>query len=114
MDSLNKLISDLESFRDERDWGQFHTPKNLMMAINGEAGELSSLCQWVNNSEIYENIELRNKVLLEMADIFIYLINLANVLNVDLIDIANIKVEENRERYPVELCYGVSTKSENL
>jgi len=114
MDNLEKITSDLLVFRDDRNWGQFHTPKNLIMAINGESGELSSLCQWVNNSEIYENIELRNDVLLEMADIFIYLINLSIVLNVDLVDIANIKIEENEKRYPVDLCYGANTKADKL
>lgn len=113
MDTIDNLIDELIAFRDARDWEQFHTPKNLIMALNGEVGELNSLVQWLDNSQIMK-YEIRHSIGEEMADIFIYLINLANAMDIDLIHEANAKIMDNDARYPVEKCKGKSTKADQL
>jgi len=111
-DSLNELCKRLEKFRDDRDWDQFHTPKNLIMAINGEAGELASKVQWISNSNIFMDRNIRfSELPAEMADIFIYLVNLANTLEIDLIEAANLKIDDNETRYPVDIYKGISDKA---
>jgi len=110
-DSLQTLCHRLEQFRDDRDWEQFHSPKNLIMAINGEAGELASVAQWRNNSEIFTDVKLQNQVTTEMADVFIYLVNLANVLEIDLIEAANLKIDDNGVRYPISKFKGIADKA---
>jgi len=113
MDSLKLISERLESFRDARDWDKFHDPKNLILALSGETGELASLVQWVNSSEIY-NDELKADVSEEMADIFIYLINLANKIDINLLNVANSKIDKNNDRYPIDLCKGIAKKADDL
>ena len=113
MDNLNTISNQLIKFRDDRDWSKFHTPKNLIMALSGEVGELNSLVQWLEDTQIL-NGEIKPEVAKEMSDIFIYLLNLANRLDIDLLAAAQAKILDNEARYPVEKFKGVSTKSENL
>ena len=109
-DNIDDLIDMLIEFRDERDWAQFHTPKNLIMAIAGEAGELSSLAQWLDNADI-KTEENKGKIRDEMADVFIYLVNLAIVMDIDLIQAANSKIVFNGFRYPVYQFKGSNKKA---
>ena len=76
MNNIDNLCNRLIEFRNEREWSQFHTPKNLIMALSGEVGELSSLVQWMTDIEIMHNQDdIKTVMADEMADIFIYLIN---------------------------------------
>ncbi len=97
----------------ERDWEQFHTPKNLVMALSGEVGELVEHFQWLTPDEsarITEEPEAATAVADEMADVLVYLLRLADVLNVDLAAAVATKVDKNRAKYPVETARGRARK----
>ena len=107
MDKLEKLKNKVLKFIDDRDWDQFHSPDNLAKSISIEAAELLECFQWGNEYEL-------EAVTDEMADVFIYLLDLANKLNVDLIDIADKKMDKNALKYPVEKSKGKSSKYNKL
>lgn len=92
---LRKLVSD---FRDRRDWGKYHTPRNLSESIAIESAELLELFQWGSDYGDIEDEELKD----EMADILIYLLSLADAADIDLGEAVKKKVRKNKERYPVE------------
>ena len=110
-DSLNNLRSRIDQFVTERDWAQFHTPKNLAMAMIVEAAELVELFQW-NTPEESQQLtpEKREAVSHELADTFVYLLRIAEVLEIDLIEAANAKIELNAKKYPVEKVRGSNAK----
>jgi len=106
-DSLDQLNARLLAFARERDWEQFHSPKNLAMALAGEAGELLEHFQWLSEAQSAAlDPDKRNAVALEMADILIYLVRLAERLDIDLLDAAARKVAINEARYPAERVRG--------
>ena len=107
MDKLEKLENKVLKFIDDRDWDQFHSPDNLAKSISIEAAELLECFQWGNEYEL-------EAVTDEMADVFIYLLDLANKLNVDLIDIADKKMDKNALKYPVDKSKGKSSKYNKL
>ena len=107
MDKLEKLKNKVLQFVDDRDWDQFHSPDNLAKSISIEAAELLECFQWGNEYEL-------EAVTDEMADVFIYLLDLANKLNVDLIDIADKKMDKNALKYPVDKAKGKSSKYNKL
>ena len=112
-DSLNELDEILLAFARERDWEQFHSPKNLSMALAGEAGELLEHFQWLTEAQSAAlDTDKKQAVAGEMADILIYLIRLAQRLDVDLIDSVHRKVEINRQRYPAERVRGDARRAE--
>ncbi|SFA84634.1 NTP pyrophosphatase, house-cleaning of non-canonical NTPs [Amycolatopsis marina] len=101
--TLDDLIQRLREFADARDWEPFHTPKNLVMALSGEVGELTALFQWLTPEEsaaAMRNPELRPDVVDEIADVTLYLVRLADMLGVDLLDAANAKIDRNEVRFP--------------
>jgi len=103
MEDIKKV---LRKFAEERDWDRYHNPKNLVMALSGEIGELTELFQWLNEDESkVENLSIKNleRVKEEVADIFLYLIRLSDKLNIDLIEVAKKKIDINETKYPVEL-----------
>ena len=110
---MKKLKYKLRDFANERNWNKFHNPKNLAMALNGEIGELTEIFQWLDaeNSKL-ENLSNNDlkRCKEELADVFIYLIRLADKLEIDLIKEANTKIEINSKKYPVELSKGNSIK----
>jgi dCTP diphosphatase len=114
--SVDNLQELLRKFADERDWNQFHTPRNLILAIQAELGELSELVQWISDDQINEQwIQDNNERLREeIADVFLYLIRLSDVLSIDLIDAAKTKIEINAGKYPVALAKGNATKYTHL
>lgn len=114
--SVEDLQEILRQFADERDWNQFHTPRNLILAIQAELGELSELVQWISDDQINEQwIQDNNERLREeISDVFLYLIRLSDVLNIDLIDAADKKIKINSEKYPVNLAKGNATKYTEL
>lgn len=114
-DSLLGLRDALRAFAAEREWTPFHTPKNLAMALAGEAGEVIEHFQWLTAEESASLPEAaRAEVALELADVLLYLVRLADVLGVDLAAVAQHKLEINAERYPVERARGRADKYDRL
>lgn len=107
-DSLDSLNQRLLRFARERDWEQFHSPKNLAMALIAESAELVEHFQWLSEEQSYlaDNPEKREAVALEMADILIFLIRCAQRLDIDLVDAAWRKITINEQRYPAERVRG--------
>ena len=109
--SYDALQQRLKKFAVDRNWEQFHSPKNLAMALSGEAGELIEHFQWLTQQQSYElDAEKKQEVALEMADIFIYLFRLAERLDINLVEKVYEKIEINEQRYPVEKVQGSSKK----
>lgn len=108
---LYELKHTLRAFARERDWDQFHSPKNLSMALIAEAAELVEQFQWLTQEESRNLPEEKlKKVEEELADILIYLVRLADKLNVDLIEAARKKIRVNEQKYPAEKVRGKSKK----
>ena len=111
MDPLHALTEQIRVFALERDWNQFHSPKNLSMALIAEAAELLEHFQWVTEEQSYALApEKLQEVKHEIADVLIYLIRLSDRLNIDLLDAAREKLELNREKYPVDKVRGDARK----
>ncbi|MDI1307975.1 MAG: nucleotide pyrophosphohydrolase [Methylotenera sp.] len=110
-DSLDNLRDKIDQFVTERDWAQFHTPKNLAMAMIVEAAELVEQFQWDTPQESQQlTPEKREAVSHELADTFVYLLRIAEVLKIDLIEAANAKIELNAKKYPVEKSRGSNAR----
>ena len=106
-DSLERLRRRLAAFADERDWDQFHSPKNLSMALIAEAAELVEHFQWLNQAQSAALADDKlADVRHELADILIYLIRIADKLGIELIAAANDKVALNAQRYPADKVRG--------
>ena len=111
IDSLGQLNQKLQQFVEARDWEQFHSPKNLAMAMIVESAELVEHFQWSTEDESYLlTPEKREQVSHEIADTFVYLLRLAQVLEIDLIDAANKKIALNALKYPVDRARGKNNK----
>ena len=108
MDRLESLLKRIDKFNKDRDWDQFHTPSNLAKSISIEANELLECFQW--NDDGY-NI---NEVKEELADVMNYCLQMAMVLNLDIVDIMNDKMDKTEIKYPVEKAKGRSTKYTKL
>ena len=110
-DSLEELRSRINQFVKERDWDQFHSPKNLAMAMIVEAAELVEHFQWDTLEESCQlNDEKREQVGQELADTFVYLLRIAEVTGIDLIEAANRKIDLNAQKYPVDKAKGSNKK----
>ena len=105
---IKEIQDKLAKFSEERDWDQFHSPKNLAMALTSEVGELNELFQWLTEeqSKNVDNDEIRQ----EIADIFIYILRLADKLNINIEDAVREKMEINAKKYPIDLAKGNATK----
>ena len=108
---FNTLRDRLKAFAQERDWEQFHSPKNLAMALIVEAAELLEHFQWLTpeQSESLDQ-DRRREVEFEMADIFIYLMRMCERLDVDLLEVVEEKIKLNEEKYPADKVRGSSKK----
>ena len=104
MDKLELLKQRIDKFNKDRDWDQFHTPSNLAKSISIEANELLECFQW--NDIDYDLDAIKE----ELADVMNYCIQMSQVLNLDIIDIMNDKMDKTEKKYPVEKAKGVSTK----
>ena len=104
MDKLALLKQRIDKFNKDRDWDQFHTPSNLAKSISIEANELLECFQW--NDIDYDLDAVKE----ELADVMNYCIQMSQVLNLDIIDIMNDKMDKTEKKYPVEKAKGVSTK----
>ena len=109
--TLETLATQLAEFARARDWDRFHSPKNLAMALAGEAGELLEHFQWLTEAESRAlSAEVNDAVALEMADVLLYLVRLADTLGVDLAAAAARKIALNAEKYPVDRFRGSARK----
>lgn len=109
--SLQPLIESLRTFAKERDWGQFHAPKNLACALSVEASELLEHFQWLTEEQSRTlGEEKKAEVAAEAADVFLYLLQFCDQLDIDLMAAAQAKLERNREKYPVDAARGSSAK----
>ncbi|WP_343652308.1 nucleotide pyrophosphohydrolase [Stenotrophomonas sp.] len=107
----------LRDFAEARDWAQFHSPKNLVMALSGEVGELNEVFQWMTEADSFNaaSSEATAKAVREeIADVALYLIRLSDVLGIDLNEAVSSKLATNAAKYPVDLSRGVSTKYNKL
>ncbi len=108
---LEQLATYMRRFSADRDWEQFHTPKNLAMALSGEVGELVEIFQWLTAEESSSlDEEAIRHAGDELADIAIYLVRLADVLGIDLGEAVDRKMEANEARYTVEASRGSAQK----
>lgn len=101
--TLEDLTQRLRDFAAAREWEPFHTPKNLTMALSGEVGELIALFQWLTPEEAANwraDPAQEFNVQDEIADVMLYLVRLADVLGIDLLEAANAKVDRNEKRFP--------------
>jgi len=111
------LARALGTFARDRDWAQFHSPKNLVMALTGEVGELNELFQWLTQEQsmAFANDPYRKqRVAEELADVLFYLVRMADVLGVDLNQAAARKLALNADKYPVDKARGNSKKYSDL
>jgi NTP pyrophosphatase (non-canonical NTP hydrolase) len=114
-DSLERLRVRLAAFAAERDWEQFHNPKNLAMALAGEAGELLEHFQWLTFEQAAQlPAETRAEVALEAADVLLFLVRLCDKLGIDLAAACEKKLVLNARKYPVEKSRGKATKYDKL
>ena len=113
--SIDDLARSLRAFADERDWGQFHSPKNLASALSVEAAELLEHFQWLTEAQSRELApDKKAAVAEELADVLLYLVQIADKLDVDLLEAAQLKLVKNAARYPVDKAAGTSTKYNEL
>jgi NTP pyrophosphatase (non-canonical NTP hydrolase) len=114
-DPLRELRDELRAFAAERDWDQFHSPRNLATALAVEAAELLEPFQWLTDEQSRAlPPETRAAVEEELADVLLYLVRLADKLDVDLAAAARAKLVRNGEKYPVEKARGSSRKYDSL
>ncbi|MGH8616916.1 MAG: nucleotide pyrophosphohydrolase [Burkholderiales bacterium] len=114
-DSVNDLARALQNFAIDRDWGQFHSPKNLATALAVESGELLEHFQWLTEDQSRDLPEpVRSAVAAEVADVLLYMIQLCTSLGIDPIAAAQEKLLVNGEKYPIEQSRGTSKKYDRL
>lgn len=113
--SIEDLKVILRQFADDRDWNQFHSPKNLAMALSGETGELIEHFQWLTEEQSTHLSDLKKKqVADEIADIQLYLVRLADKLELDILQECNRKIKENALKYPIDKSKGKAKKYTEL
>lgn len=112
---LKKVIDKILDFRQQRDWEQFHNPKNLAISISLEAAELLENFQWKNMEESLKHaLENKEKISEEIADLLIYIFYLCNDLGIDFMEAIENKISENQKKYPVNKSKGNSLKYNEL
>lgn len=110
-DSINALRARVNAFVEERDWAQYHSPKNLAMAMSVEAAEVVEHFQWMTEADSrHLDADTKEQVGQELADTFVYLMRIAEVCGIDLIQAANAKIDLNAQKYPVDKCKGSNDK----
>ncbi|GAB2638838.1 nucleotide pyrophosphohydrolase [Kribbella swartbergensis] len=113
MSDLIELRDRMRVFTEERDWAKFHDPKSLILALVGEVGELAELFQWLPADGAVAHVRdepLRSRVSDELADVLIYLVRLADVLEIDLRDAARRKLHGSAARFPADEVRGRAPK----
>lgn len=116
-DTLADLTARLVAFRDERDWRQFHTVKNLLLSLSLEAAELLELAQWRTDSEVEDRLAdpaFTERLGEECADVLLYLLLVCERAGIDLATAAHAKIDGNAVRYPVDKARGTAVKYTRL
>jgi dCTP diphosphatase len=111
------LLNKIQNFSDARDWSQFHTVKNLILAVSAEVGELAEVVQWKSDQEVVEYLkspEGKNKLSEEVADVAIYLLRICQQQQIDFVEILNEKMDSNSVKYPVDKSKGNALKYTEL
>lgn len=114
---LDEIRQEVMAFAEDREWLQFHTPKNLSMALASEAAELMEVFLWCESHDsraLPEDSESKARIEEELADILIYALQMANVTGIDPTRAIRSKLESNARKYPVALCRGRSLKYTEL
>ena len=117
---IKDVISALRLFSKERDWDQFHNPKNLSMALSVEAAELLEHFQWLSEKQANElrsieaDSEKRKAIADEIADVILYSLRISDVMNIDLKHAIEEKMKKNAEKYPIEKAKGTAKKYSEL
>ncbi len=106
--NIKEIQDKLARFAADRDWDQFHSPKNLVMALTSEVGELNELFQWLTEDQS-KNVD-KDEMRQEIADIFIYLLRLSDKLDIDIEEAVRGKIEINAKKYPIDLSKGNAIK----
>lgn len=114
--NLENLKKKLHDYAEERNWRQFHSPKNLAMALSVEAAELVEIFQWVKEEESWKMGEgdKREAICDEVADILLYLVRLSDILGINIPNAVEQKIEKNSKKYPPEKSWGSSKKYNEL
>ena len=114
--NIEVIKKKLREFSKERDWEQYHSPKNLAMALSVEVAELVEIFQWSNEGglDVTKDPIQKNKIKNEIADIFNYLVKLIDALEIDIEEASLRKIKENAEKYPIEKAKGKSAKYSDL
>jgi len=108
--NFEKINKEIKSFVDERDWDQFHSPKNLSMALSVEASELVEIFQWLNDKDIDDNKDkIHQAVKDEVVDIFYYAVRMCQKMDINLEDAFYEKMKKNKEKYPADKFKGKSS-----
>jgi dCTP diphosphatase len=110
---IENIANRLKKFAEDRDWGQYHSPKNLAISLAVEAGELLEIFQWLPDNPPYEET-VYQKASEEIADILIYAIMFSQKLNIDIEDAMLKKIELNEKKYPIEKAMGSARKYNEL
>lgn len=112
-DRIDELTTLVCQFAEDRDWQQFHTPRNLCLALSGEVGELAAELQWLSDDDVRAGLssgELRGRLEEEIADVAIYLLRLSDVMDIDLARAIRRKVDSNARRYTIDRSRGNARK----
>lgn len=114
---IEKINNEVQKFVDDRDWSQFHSIKNLSMALSVEASELVEIFQWMkeeDSNQVKNDPKLKGKVSEEIADVFVYLMRVAVKCEIDIEQVTLEKIKRNAEKYPVDKSKGRSNKYSDL
>ena len=116
MSDLDIILEKIRKFNEERDWGQFHNPKDLTLSLTLEAAEVLEHFQWKSSLVEIEEYVKKNKEALseEIADVAVYLLELADMTGIDVLEAIEKKMEKNAKKYPVEKARGKATKYTDL
>jgi len=115
MSNLKDLENKILAFRDERDWEQFHTPKNLAISLSLEASEVLEHFQWKTDEEVKEYIKThKEEIGDELGDVFNYLLLLAHATDIDIIEAAENKIVKSAQKYPIDKAKGSAKKYNEL
>ncbi|MEC6798161.1 nucleotide pyrophosphohydrolase [Photobacterium sp. S4TG1] len=115
LNDLKDLQHALTEFAQQRHWDQFHTPKNLVMALSGEIGELIEIFQWLTPEQSQQlSPEKKQQAREEIADVMMYLVRLADKCDIDILQACQDKIQKNAAKYPINKCYGSAKKYNEL
>ena len=115
MADIDTLIEEIVAFRDERDWKQFHNPKDCAISLTLEAAELLEHFQWKSTEEVLQHIEKsREAISEELVDVLYWILLMSHDMNINLADAFENKMKKNQEKYPVETAKGKHTKYDRL